>query len=144
MKQLKGKIKSVAVPLMLAAGDGGTFTGWASTNEPDRYGEIVDPEAFVKHLPKFEANPVMLYQHRVDQPIGSFPVVRVDPAKGLRVRGQLGSGWVAADEARAQVAQGVLRACSIGLRGGKEARKRLTVGKASIRARHSQNEGYFG
>src|SRR5438552_12316076 len=36
-----------------------------------------------------------------------------------------------------------LRACAIGSRGGREARNRLTVGKASMRARHSQTKGYL-
>ena len=36
------------------------------------------------------------------------------------------------------------RACSIGARGGSEARKRWTVGSASIVSRHRQKAGYFG
>src|SRR5712691_659417 len=36
------------------------------------------------------------------------------------------------------------RACSIGAWGGNAARRRFTVGNASILSRHRQNAGYFG
>jgi len=50
---------------------------WAamSTNEIDRYDEIVEPDAFKEALPAFLANPVVLPAHQQRLPDGSPPVI---------------------------------------------------------------------
>lgn len=42
----------------------GTITAIVSTNQIDRYGDIILPEAFVSHLASYLANPVFLWGHK--------------------------------------------------------------------------------
>lgn len=70
----------------------GTFRGYGSVfGVLDSYREIVDPGAFTASLAEIQATgrsvPV-LWQHRSDQPIGGYDVLRED-GKGLYVEGTL-------------------------------------------------------
>ena len=72
--------------------DDGTFRGYGSVfGVIDSYREIVDPGAFTDSLAEIKASgrsiPV-LWQHRSDQPIGGYDVLRED-GKGLYVEGTL-------------------------------------------------------
>ena len=46
------------------------FSGWASTGAIDLTNEIVEPSSFKKHFYRYENNPIYLWQHKKDVPIG--------------------------------------------------------------------------
>ena len=73
--------------------ESGLFKGYAATfgGKPDAHGDIVLPGAFTKTLAKGGRNRTgiaMLWQHRTDEPIGTWPEL-VEDKKGLKVTGQL-------------------------------------------------------
>ena len=81
------------VSLELKAGSEGVIAGYASTygGDPDRHGDVILPGAFAKSLQRHKATgeqPVMLWAHMQEQPIGRWDVVHGD-AKGLYVEGTL-------------------------------------------------------
>lgn len=78
-----------------AAGDEGSFEGYASTfgGSPDLYGDIVTAGAFAKSLVKHQREgtwPMMFFGHMShDQlPVGDWTDIAED-GRGLRVKGQL-------------------------------------------------------
>lgn len=82
--------------------------GYASTEEQDRHGDIVAPEAFSKALGVYMKNPVILLQHDLDKPIGK--VIRAEARDdGLFVRAE-----VFHEETIESIENGVLKAFSIG------------------------------
>src|SRR5262245_33817637 len=109
-----GRIKSITAPLQRAP-DGSRISGYASAPDIDAYRDRLPPAAFAKHMGRFRQNPIMLANHDATKPVGKFDVVELDN-NGLRVGGTIGSGWRAADEARAMVRAGVLKALSVGFR----------------------------
>ena len=58
----------------------GTFSGYASTfsDEPDSYGDIVDPGAFKKTLKAQKGQIVSLFNHSIMEPIGKPTVMTED------------------------------------------------------------------
>lgn len=71
--------------------DDGTviIEGYASDFDIDRQDEAFEPGAFDEGLKAFMAsNPVILYHHKRDQPMGQITEARLD-TKGLWVRGEL-------------------------------------------------------
>ncbi len=79
----------------------------------DRYGDIVDPAGWV--LTAFKRNPIALFAHRHDAPIGTWSDVRVEDGK-LKGKLNFAAAGTSAriDELRSLVEQGVLRAVSVG------------------------------
>lgn len=62
------------------------LVGYASTWVLDRDGEYIDPRAFDDSLPAFLAkNPILLWQHNMDWPLGQIVEAKID-ANGLLVR----------------------------------------------------------
>ena len=59
--------------------------GYASTNDIDRYGDIVNPSSFDDTIENFMKNPVMLLQHDHNKRIGDFTELSIDD-KGLYVK----------------------------------------------------------
>lgn len=98
--------------------DDGTFEGYGSVfGTVDSYKEVVAPGAFAESLAELQAKgrvvPV-LWQHRQDQPIGTYSEVKEDET-GLFVKGQLLVGDVAqAKEAHALMKAGAVTGLSIG------------------------------
>jgi HK97 family phage major capsid protein/HK97 family phage prohead protease len=84
-----------------------------SSSATDRMGEVILPEAW--NLSEFKNNPICLYQHDPDEPIGRWEDVRVE-------NGQLIGKLVLADKGtsddidciRELVDQGILKAVSVG------------------------------
>lgn len=102
-----------ALSLELKANDAGVIEGYGSVfGGLDSYGDTIEPGAFTKSLGK--RKPKMLWQHRVDQPIGVWDEVTED-AKGLRVKGRL-ADTEQAREARSLIEIGALDGLSIGFR----------------------------
>jgi HK97 family phage prohead protease len=61
------------------------ITGYASTKDTDRVGDIIEPEAWTKGgLNNFKKNPIILFNHKYDQPIGRATEIEVDD-KGLQI-----------------------------------------------------------
>ena len=73
-------------------GSSGTFCGYGSVYSIiDQGDDIVMPGAFTKSLAELSIKsqmPAMLWQHRVDEPIGAYTTVKDDEA-GLYVEGKL-------------------------------------------------------
>jgi HK97 family phage major capsid protein/HK97 family phage prohead protease len=86
-----------------------------SDGVPDRFGDVVDPAGW--DLKNFKSNPIALFGHNRDFPIGSWMNVKVD--KG-QLQGRLKlldrGASVRHDEIRSLVEAGVLRAVSVGFR----------------------------
>lgn len=90
-----------------AAGSDMTFTGWASTNDRDRQGDIVEPAGAEYELPV-----PLLWQHDHKQPVGAIQQAHISPT-GIRVTGKLTDGVPKASEAWALMQDGAL-ALSVG------------------------------
>jgi HK97 family phage prohead protease len=96
-----------------ADGDGFAVSGYGSVfDEVDSYGDRIVKGAFVESLAK--RKPKMLWQHRMDKPIGMWDTVAED-GKGLRVDGRL-ADTMQGREARELVKMGAMDGLSIGYR----------------------------
>ena len=60
------------------------IAGYANTTAKDRTGDIVTAQAWAKGVDNFRRNPVLLYQHKHDCPIGKVNKITVDK-KGIFV-----------------------------------------------------------
>ncbi|MGE4339821.1 MAG: HK97 family phage prohead protease [Pigmentiphaga sp.] len=99
--------------------DEGTFTGYGSVfSNVDSYGEKVVPGAFAESLAKHRKEgtyPLMLWQHRSDEPIGTWEDL-IDDGKGLKGTGRLVMETARGREAHALLKAGAVRGLSIGYR----------------------------
>lgn len=82
--------------------------GFASTPDVDRYQDIVEPTAFKDALEMYMKNPVMLYQHDADRPIGNVVSATITE-KGLQIRAEIKDA-----DTIVMVKDGRMRAMSIG------------------------------
>lgn len=91
----------------------GVFTFQASSEKVDSYGDIVVQKGI--DLTRFNENPIILYQHQADEPIGRASDVRLEK-KGLVADIELAPKGVSAkiDTIRGLLEAGILRAVSIG------------------------------
>ena len=94
--------------------DNGTvkIVGYASTNDLDRAGDVILPEAWTtsKGLDNFKKNPIILFNHNYDKPIGRATAVSVTD-KGLSIEATISK---AAGEVVELIKDGVLNAFSVG------------------------------
>lgn len=98
------------------ANDDGSVSirGMASTPDIDRAGDIIDPKAWDKGgLQNFKANPVILFNHNYDNPIGKATEV-VTSDKGLEIAVTISKA--AANGVCALIKDGILSAFSVGFR----------------------------
>lgn len=84
--------------------------GYASTKDVDRAGEVVEPAAFADALKEYMQNPIVTYMHDWSNPIGKTVEAKIDD-NGLFVRVLISK---AADRVRQLIAEGILKAFSIG------------------------------
>jgi HK97 family phage prohead protease len=84
------------------------ISGLASTPGIDRYGDIVEPEAFAKALDRFMKNPVLLRSHDSDRPCGLVTKATIS-GDGLAVEADVMDG-----QTGAEIKDGRMRALSIG------------------------------
>ena len=104
--------KSLA--LEIKANDKGEVTGYGSVFETlDSYGDRIRAGAFAGSLTK--RSPKMLWQHRMDEPVGVWDEVREDD-KGLIVKGRLALKTTRGAEAHELAMMGALDGLSIGYR----------------------------
>lgn len=102
-----------ALALELTADEAGIVTGYGSVfGGVDSYGDTIERGAFSASIAK--RKPKMLWQHRMDRPIGVWDEVEED-GMGLRVKGRLANVELAR-EARELVQMGALDGLSIGYR----------------------------
>ena len=87
--------------------------GLASTNSQDRAGDVIEVEAWTKGgVDNYLENPIVLYNHNHDQPIGRAKAVRtVD--NGLEFTAKISK---AAGQITELIKDGVLGAFSVGFR----------------------------
>ena len=86
------------------------ISGYASTSSTDRAGDVIMPEAWTKGgLDNYEKNPILLFNHKYDKPIGKTTSVTVD-AKGLHIEGEISKN----SEVYSLVEDEVLRTFSVG------------------------------
>ncbi len=90
--------------------------GFANTADKDRIGDVVLPSAFVKSLPEYMDNPVILFQHNWDKVIGKCikaDVITEGEQKGLYIECEIsGAGDVA--DVKTKILEGSLKTFSIG------------------------------
>lgn len=102
-----------ALTMEIKADDDGVIEGYGSVfGGVDTYGDTIEPGAFAESIKR--RKPKMLWQHRMDRPIGVWDEV-IEDAKGLRVKGRLADTELAR-EARQLVKMGAMDGLSIGYR----------------------------
>ena len=94
--------------------DGGIdIKGSASTNALDRAGDVIESGAWTKGgLENFKSNPIILFNHNYDKPIGRATGLEVTE-NGLEISAKISK---AAGDVRELVKDGVLGAFSVGFR----------------------------
>jgi len=87
--------------------------GYASTNDTDRAGDVINKEAWEKGgLDNFGTNPIILFNHDYNRPIGRATSLETDE-KGLKITANLSKS---AGDVTNLVKEGILRAFSVGFR----------------------------
>jgi HK97 family phage prohead protease len=104
--------KSDALPANTDPIDSVFISGYASTNDVDRQGDVVPPSVWEKGIANYLNNPVILAYHDHSEPVGRMVDHKID-AKGLWIKARISS---AADDVFNLVKDGVLTAFSIGFR----------------------------
>ena len=95
--------------------DGGVhICGMASTSDFDRAGDTIDAEAWTKGgLGNFEKNPIILFNHDYNKPIGRATGLKVTE-NGLELKAKISKS--APDHVAQLVKEGILGAFSVGFR----------------------------
>ena len=94
--------------------DGIHICGMASTADFDRAGDTIDHEAWTKGgLNNFEKNPIILFNHNYDKPIGRATGLKVTE-NGLELKAKISKS--APDHVAQLVKEGILGAFSVGFR----------------------------
>jgi len=91
----------------------GTFTFQASSEKVDSYGDVVVQRGI--DLTRFKENPIILYQHSADEPIGKAIDIRLEE-KGIVADIELAPKGISEkiDTIRGLLEAGILKAVSIG------------------------------
>jgi len=86
--------------------------GYASTDSFDRVGDSISPEAFRPGMESFMRNPIVLFNHDFDRPIGKVVDYRIDKDR-LWIKVEIARGTRDVDEVWSLIEQGVLNAFSV-------------------------------
>ena len=90
------------------------ITGMASTKDFDRAGDTITPDAWTKGgLNNFEKNPIILFNHDYNKPIGRATSLKVTE-NGLELKAKISKS--APDSVAQLVKEGILGAFSVGFR----------------------------
>jgi HK97 family phage prohead protease len=89
------------------------IAGYANYATKDRGNEVILPEAWKKGLENYKKNPVVLFQHKHDQPIGTCSAVTVDD-KGLFIEAKISSAAEKLYGIQTLIRDGALKAFSVG------------------------------
>jgi HK97 family phage prohead protease/HK97 family phage major capsid protein len=104
-------IKSDTLPASTDSEGSIYITGYASTSDIDRQGDVVPPSVWNKGIANYLKNPVILAYHDHSDPVGRMVEHRIDE-KGLWIKARISK----AAEVYDLVKDGVLTAFSIGFR----------------------------
>jgi HK97 family phage prohead protease/HK97 family phage major capsid protein len=85
--------------------------GYASTNDTDRAGDVILPEAWSKGIADYQKNPILLFNHNYDKPIGRTTSIEITD-KGLEIEAEISRK--AADNVADLIEDDVLKAFSVG------------------------------
>ena len=87
--------------------------GYASTNDTDRAGDVIEKDAWLKGgLDNFKSNPILLFNHDYNTPIGKATALEVTEY-GLKIEGMISKS---AGKIAEMVKEGILGAFSVGFR----------------------------
>jgi 2'-5' RNA ligase/phage head maturation protease len=120
---IKFEFKSAGVDTLYNGVTGFFIEGWAAVSKPeDRYGDIIGPSSAVFKeclINYFELNPILLYEHGLDEVIGNKPLGQVTEYKftdyGLWVKAfVMKPTWGPMLEIYNRIKAGILRTFSIG------------------------------
>lgn len=94
--------------------EGGRYIeGYASYDILDRVGDRIVPEAFQEGIEAyFNHNPIVLFNHDMDKPVGKVVDYRID-SHGLWVKVKIATDTILADEIWSLIKQGILNAFSV-------------------------------
>ena len=88
--------------------------GMASTSDKDRANDVISSEAWTKGgLANFEKNPIILFNHNYDKPIGRATGLKVTE-NGLELKAKISKS--APDNVAQLIKEGILGAFSVGFR----------------------------
>ena len=111
--KVKNKLLHVDASFKSAENEDGSIkiTGYASTNDKDRAGDVIVADAWSKGgLVDYKKNPIILFNHNYDQPIGRATALSVND-KGLSMEATISS---AAGDVLQLIKDKVLGAFSVG------------------------------
>ena len=91
------------------------IAGYANTTDKDRVGDVVTAQAWAKGVANYRKNPVLLYQHKHDQPIGKVDKVTVDK-KGIYVDAMVSDAAEKLHGVQTLIKDGALKSFSVGFR----------------------------
>ena len=91
------------------------IAGYANTTDKDRVGDVVTANAWAKGIENFRKNPVLLYQHKHDCPIGRVDKITVD-RKGLFVEANISDAAETLHAVQSLIKDGALKSFSVGFR----------------------------
>ena len=91
------------------------IAGYANTTSKDRAGDIVTASAWAKGVDDFRRNPVLLYQHKHDCPIGKVNKITVDK-KGIFVEAAVSDAAETNHGIQTLIKDGALKSFSVGFK----------------------------
>src|SRR6056300_1329307 len=91
------------------------IAGYASTTAKDRAGDVITANAWAKGVDNFRRNPVLLYQHKHDCPIGNVNKIQVDK-KGIFVEASVSEAAEKNHGVQTLIKDGALKSFSVGFK----------------------------
>ena len=91
------------------------IAGYANTIAKDRAGDVVTAQAWAKGVENYRRNPVLLYQHKHDNPIGRVDKITVDK-KGIFVEAAVSEAAEKNHGVQTLIKDGALKSFSVGFR----------------------------
>jgi HK97 family phage prohead protease/HK97 family phage major capsid protein len=91
------------------------IAGYANTIVKDRAGDIVTAQAWAKGVENYRRNPVLLYQHKHENPIGRVEKITVDK-KGIFVEAAVSEAAEKNHGVQTLIKDGALKSFSVGFR----------------------------
>src|SRR6056300_48670 len=91
------------------------IAGYANTITKDRAGDVVTAQAWAKGVDNYRRNPVLLYQHKHDAPIGRVEKITVDK-KGIFVEANVSEAAERSHGIQTLIKDGALKSFSVGFR----------------------------
>jgi len=91
------------------------IAGYANTTAKDRAGDIITASAWAKGVENFRRNPVLLYQHKHENPIGKVSKITVDK-KGIFVEADVSEAAETQHGIHTLIKDGALKSFSVGFK----------------------------